>query len=189
MHDYRLVNNNSGSKPPGADIGSKKGSLRLDDWVLCRIYKKNNSSRSMDDSMENMIASLPSSSMDVSESQKLVASKTTDNYAALLRIDENMFDGILCGDAMQSSSLSQLGSSSSKTDVSMVSNPLKRTHPSDHDQYWINETNGTDGNGSFVTLLNQFPQNLSFNPNTVLGSLGDSIMRQPFQLSHINWKS
>ncbi|EPS69130.1 hypothetical protein M569_05637, partial [Genlisea aurea] len=49
MHEYRLVDNNKpSSKPPGCDIANKKTSLRLDDWVLCRIYQKNNLQRAMD---------------------------------------------------------------------------------------------------------------------------------------------
>nr|UPI48795.1 NAC transcription factor 12 [Fagopyrum tataricum] len=38
MHEYRLT----GNKPRGYDPRqNNRGSLRLDDWVLCRIYKKN----------------------------------------------------------------------------------------------------------------------------------------------------
>lgn len=35
MHEYRLADTNRGP--------NKKGSLRLDDWVLCRLYNKKNS--------------------------------------------------------------------------------------------------------------------------------------------------
>ncbi|XP_077235937.1 NAC domain-containing protein 68-like [Tasmannia lanceolata] len=35
MHEYRLTDQNR--------LSNKKGSLRLDDWVLCRIYNKKNS--------------------------------------------------------------------------------------------------------------------------------------------------
>uniref|UniRef100_A0A5B7A9W1 Putative NAC transcription factors 48 n=1 Tax=Davidia involucrata TaxID=16924 RepID=A0A5B7A9W1_DAVIN len=202
MHEYRLVDKDSSTKLPAIDVGNKKGSLRLDDWVLCRIYKKNNQPRPMepdrDFSMDDMLVSSPTSLMDGHHiSQKLEASKTT-NFGALLENDENFFDGILNGDGMQSSSISQLAS---KTDISMVSTPVKRTHPS---QYW-NETGSVglstgkrfhahhinaDRNGSFVTLLNQLPQNTSlFHPNTVLGSLGDGALRQPYQLSGLNWNS
>ncbi|CAO2836057.1 unnamed protein product [Amaranthus hypochondriacus] len=61
MHEYRLLDHNkSHNKPPGYDHPNRKGgSLRLDDWVLCRIYKKNNTSRPMDhereDSMDDMM--------------------------------------------------------------------------------------------------------------------------------------
>ncbi|KAE8699192.1 ONAC010 protein [Hibiscus syriacus] len=39
MHEYRLIDNpNSNNRP----LKSKDSSMRLDDWVLCRIYKKTN---------------------------------------------------------------------------------------------------------------------------------------------------
>lgn len=63
MHEYRLADNKVSSKPPIYDM-SKKNSLRLDDWVLCRIYKKNNGHRSMmdmherDESMDDMLANI-----------------------------------------------------------------------------------------------------------------------------------
>ncbi|KAI4322905.1 hypothetical protein L6164_022555 [Bauhinia variegata] len=40
-----LVDNKPNNKPPGYDLGNKKNSLRLDDWVLCRIYQKSNTHR------------------------------------------------------------------------------------------------------------------------------------------------
>lgn len=48
MHEYRVTDNKSICKPPGCDPGKPKGSLRLDDWVLCRIYKKSNTQRPME---------------------------------------------------------------------------------------------------------------------------------------------
>ncbi|KAG6531075.1 NAC domain-containing protein 2-like [Zingiber officinale] len=36
MHEYRLAN-------PNRSATNKKGTLRLDDWVLCRLYNKKNS--------------------------------------------------------------------------------------------------------------------------------------------------
>ncbi|KAI9199189.1 hypothetical protein LWI28_029023 [Acer negundo] len=46
MHEYRVIdNNNNNFKPQASDLASKKNSLRLDDWVLCRIYKKNNNAQ------------------------------------------------------------------------------------------------------------------------------------------------
>ncbi|KAL3820534.1 hypothetical protein ACJIZ3_006439 [Penstemon smallii] len=64
MHEYRMVENNSSTnKPP---IVNNKGSLRLDDWVLCRIFKKSTpTSPSMDHSerngsMDDMFVSMPS---------------------------------------------------------------------------------------------------------------------------------
>ncbi|KAF5814903.1 putative transcription factor NAM family [Helianthus annuus] len=46
MHEYRLTDGKSiCSPPPAYDPAKSKGSLRLDDWVLCRIYKKSNTPR------------------------------------------------------------------------------------------------------------------------------------------------
>ncbi|KAF7836744.1 NAC transcription factor 56 [Senna tora] len=62
MHEYRLADNKPNNKPPGCDLPNKKNSLRLDDWVLCRIYKKNNTQRSGMDheesSMEDMMGGI-----------------------------------------------------------------------------------------------------------------------------------
>eukprot|EP00252_Welwitschia_mirabilis_P019482 TRINITY_DN4525_c0_g3_i1.p1 TRINITY_DN4525_c0_g3~~TRINITY_DN4525_c0_g3_i1.p1 ORF type:complete len:416 (+),score=78.25 TRINITY_DN4525_c0_g3_i1:211-1458(+) len=44
MHEYRLAE--TASRANCVSSSSKKGSLRLDDWVLCRIYKKNGHSSS-----------------------------------------------------------------------------------------------------------------------------------------------
>ncbi|KAA8519830.1 hypothetical protein F0562_014080 [Nyssa sinensis] len=180
MHEYRLVNNDSTTKPPATDVGNKKTSLRLDDWVLCRIYKKNNPPRPIeqerDYSVDDMLAAMPCSSMVGRQNQKMMEN------------DENFFDGMFTGD----------GSSISKTEMSMDSTAVKRTHPS---QYWNasgkrfhadhnNATNGTDGNGgAFVTLLNQLPQSASLQPTIVVGSLADGALRPPYQLSGLNWNS
>ncbi|XP_057764550.1 NAC transcription factor 25-like [Salvia miltiorrhiza] len=49
MHEYRLVGDNStANKPPGINL-PKKSSSRLDDWVLCRIFKKNSPTSSTED--------------------------------------------------------------------------------------------------------------------------------------------
>ncbi|KAL0717252.1 hypothetical protein Bca4012_066574 [Brassica carinata] len=53
MHEYRLIDNKSNNRPPGCDFGNKKNSLRLDDWVLCRIYKKNSGGRYVHNDKDN----------------------------------------------------------------------------------------------------------------------------------------
>ncbi|KAG5246917.1 no apical meristem family protein [Salix suchowensis] len=99
MHEYRLINDNSSPKPPPpADTGNKKGgSLRLDDWVLCRIYKKNNSQRPVDqgdkeDSMEGMFATLQNSSHHNPEPP---SASNHIAYASLLVNEDTFFEGIL----------------------------------------------------------------------------------------------
>ncbi|PIN19741.1 hypothetical protein CDL12_07565 [Handroanthus impetiginosus] len=68
MHEYRLVENSSSrnaNRPPGITL-RKKRSLQLDDWVLCRIFKKiNSTSQPIDhESMADVPISRPISSTD-----------------------------------------------------------------------------------------------------------------------------
>ncbi|PSS10263.1 NAC transcription factor [Actinidia chinensis var. chinensis] len=189
MHEYRLVDSNSRTKHPPIDPGNKKGSLRLDDWVLCRIYKKNNSNRPIEREKENFMDDhhqmlLSTTIIDGNSNQRLAASKAC-TFGALLEHEENFFEGML-----QNSSISNLAPPSKKTDLPMVSllshDPvMKRNFPI---QYW-NELGSigskgfqgdqTVGNGStFVSLLNQFPPQMSsFHPTT------------PYQLPNMNWNS
>ncbi|XXG71709.1 hypothetical protein AAC387_Pa07g0973 [Persea americana] len=213
MHEYRLTDSNS-TKPPNSDMASKKNSLRLDDWVLCRIYKKNNSQRPMerekDDSMDDMLASLPAS-MNGQHHPKPPPQKPT-NFGTLLGNDENFFEGLLTDDGINSNPMPQLATSSAntKSDLSMAPStgalPMKRTLNS---PYW-NETvptgpppkryqgggSNTDvtgggrnsGGNSMATLLNQLPQGgAAFHQNALLGSLADGTFRQQYQLQGLNW--
>ncbi|KAJ9690380.1 hypothetical protein PVL29_012831 [Vitis rotundifolia] len=190
MHEYRLIDStSSNTKPPGADMGNKKGSLRLDDWVLCRIYKKNISQRPMErdkeESMEALLASLPASSMTSQQNTRAQTLRST-NFGAVLEQDEISFEGMLTGQSiqgLQSSSMSQYWNGPGSIGPSSSG---KRLH-TDH-------TNGTstsemDGNSSFVSLLNQLPQSGTFHQNTLLGSLADGAYRQPHRLPGMNWNS
>ncbi|PWA17131.1 NAC domain-containing protein [Artemisia annua] len=191
MHEYRLVDCTS-FKSPTMNLSSKKGSLRLDEWVLCRIYKKNNASRPMErdtgnDYMENILASKTANSNGINEHNQ-------ETYFEIM----NNEDG---SRIRQSNNMSKMGSSNSslKSGVSsMVMNHGKRSFPTTT-HYWNIETsekrfhsdediNGMmDGNASFISLLNPTQQvGISgFHPNAVLGSLGDSTF--PYQLSSLNW--
>ncbi|KZV56958.1 NAC domain-containing protein [Dorcoceras hygrometricum] len=53
MHEYRL--SDSRSLP-----NKQHGSMRLDDWVLCRIYKKKNLGKPDDQRVENTFSQIPS---------------------------------------------------------------------------------------------------------------------------------
>ncbi|WCJ32146.1 NAC domain containing protein 2 [Euphorbia peplus] len=198
MHEYRLADNKVSNKPPGCDLGNKKNSLRLDDWVLCRIYKKNNSHRPMDhdkeDSIEDMFGSIPPS-FTVGGSRhnpKLQFLKGSTNYGSLVDSNEqNLFDLMNNNDGMNSMSR--------PAELSML--PLKRTLPS---LYWNEEMeaaaagtsssskrfqpeNGddsvirSDGNGSIMSLLSQMPQTPPLHHQNMFG--------QPYQLSGLNWYS
>ncbi|KAF9609358.1 hypothetical protein IFM89_015613 [Coptis chinensis] len=217
MHEYRLADNNNSSsmKPPGLDPANKKGSLRLDEWVLCRIYKKSNSQRPMDhereDSMDDMLASIPNST--INNQQNLIKSSQVlkTNYGALLENDQNFFNDLLSEDGINSNSLSQLNSNTrselNMNQVGAVSSfNAKRAIPS---PYWNDTTvafapaskrfhgnqqtsigvNNGDGSNSISTLLNQLPQSAQFHQHPLLGALGDGVFRSPYQLSGMNWNS
>ncbi|GAB2258862.1 hypothetical protein Droror1_Dr00015022 [Drosera rotundifolia] len=64
MHEYRLVDaatrNVNKNKPPViCDSNNKRKSMRLDDWVLCRVYKKNNTHRQMDHERDDSLEEAP----------------------------------------------------------------------------------------------------------------------------------
>ncbi|XVF25852.1 hypothetical protein REPUB_Repub13aG0249700 [Reevesia pubescens] len=172
--------------------------------------------RDKDYTMEGMLETLPITSSSHQNPKPAATSKAT-SYGSLLEHEENFFEGILAGDqGMQNSSISQLAvSSSSKQNLSMAlgaatttnSIPVKRAVPAP--QYWNNEPNsigsqsgkgfqgdlnssttaGIDDTNSFVSLLNQLPQNTPFYPGTIVGSLGDGVSRQQFILPSMNWNS
>lgn len=148
-------------------------------------------------SMEGMLATqLPTSSH---QNLNALTSKAT-SYGSVLQHEDNFFEGILTEGMRSSSNISQLAvSSSSKQNLPMAF-PVKRTLPP---QYW-NEPSSTgsqsgkrfqqgdincssrggnmDDTNSFVSLLNQLPQNTSFYPGSMVGSLGDGVSRQQFIL-------
>ncbi|KAJ6417230.1 hypothetical protein OIU84_003026 [Salix udensis] len=185
-------------KVGGCDLGIKKNSLRLDDWVLCRIYKKNNTQRPIDhdrdDSMDDMLGSIPPSILVGSHQNGTNHPAKGTNYGTLLDKDHNLFEGIISSNDdifRSSSSMSRVASPVSKPDhLHML--PLKRTLPS---LYWTDEhmafpssskrfqgdINGdesvvrTDGNSSIVTLLSQLPQTSQLHQQTMLGSMGDGM--------------
>ncbi|OIV94341.1 hypothetical protein TanjilG_21681 [Lupinus angustifolius] len=187
MHEYRVVVNNNNSLisssnnppplPADPPLNNKK-SLRLDDWVLCRIYKKNNNStmprpplmeHDNELSMETMLPTISTLSMAnyTNHNSKLLSSRN-NGYAPLVldQNDDNFFNGILAADQNMQNGLS--------------SSPSKR---------FRGDLNGgsitiAEENNSFVSLLSQLPQNATFHSNAILG---DGVMRQQFQLPGINW--
>ncbi|KAI3495286.1 hypothetical protein L1887_37560 [Cichorium endivia] len=191
MHEYRLVDHAS-FKSPIINLSNKKGSLRLDEWVLCRIYKKNNASRPVERDSDNNYM------------ENIIASKTT-NSNRLIENNQNTYFEIFNNEdgsrIRQSNSIPKLGSTSSsmKSGVSsMILNNGKRSFPTTH--YWNldssekrfhsdDDINGMiDGNGSFISLLNPVQQGIGgFHQNSGLGSVDDSTF--PYQLSSLNWQT
>ncbi|KAI3466141.1 hypothetical protein Pfo_022804 [Paulownia fortunei] len=224
MHEYRLADNKPSSKPPGCDFVNKKGSLRvithhiiqlnsglhihnilifvsfswlfqLDDWVLCRIYKKNNAQRPVDqerDDINDVIGSIPQTiSMPVGQHK-------------LLENDQNLYEGMM-SDAMNS----HLGSSGSKPtpQLHLVAHnllPTKRTLPN---LYWNDERSANspttkrflaencvgrpdETTNSMAAILSQLPQTPSLQQQAMLGNLGDGVFeQQPYQVPGMNWYS
>ncbi|KAL0443503.1 UNVERIFIED_CONTAM: NAC transcription factor 56 [Sesamum latifolium] len=203
MHEYRLADNKPNCKPPGCD---KKGSLRLDDWVLCRIYKKTNAQRPMtqerDDHINDMIGSIqPTLSLPLGQHQKIQGIKAS-SYGSLLESDDNLYEGMMNNNESMNS---HLGSSA---DPNLLQ--AKRTLPN---LYWNEEGNANspptkrflaescDGSigradetttSSIATILSQLPQTPSLQQQAILaaGALGDGVFRQqPYQVSGMNWYS
>ncbi|GLT75112.1 hypothetical protein SLA2020_468610 [Shorea laevis] len=203
MHEYRLADGSS-AKPPPVSAENKKGSLRLDDWVLCRIYKKSNPQRSMESEMEGMIATgfLPATFNN--QNLKPLAPKSGPYGTSLLENGgENFFEGLLTD-----SSISQKPNISAVSTAATLS--VKRALPPPpqcwngpgsigsplpgkrfHGDLNSGSSGGTDDGNSLITMLNQIPQTGPFHSNTLLGSLGDcgGVLRQQFQLPTMNWNS
>ncbi|KAJ7298942.1 hypothetical protein O6H91_18G047900 [Diphasiastrum complanatum] len=110
MHEYRLID--SGGKPFPA---RKKGSLRLDDWVLCRIYNRDVGSQKPhelpeqksaayeDSGLEDVMTSLQDiedSKIDFLPRQGLPQTSSQTNYSVL--------EKFLCGDTSENVSKSNL---------------------------------------------------------------------------------
>ncbi|KAA3460803.1 hypothetical protein E1A91_D12G188400v1 [Gossypium mustelinum] len=83
MHEYRLSDSHK-------QIKKHNGSMRLDDWVLCRIYKKKNSAEKiLDHKVEESNTQIDrvGYSNDDSESQELLKFPKTGSYSRLLELD------------------------------------------------------------------------------------------------------
>ncbi|KAJ1434769.1 NAC domain [Sesbania bispinosa] len=224
MHEYRLADNkslNSTSKTPSPAPdparSNKKNSLRLDDWVLCRIYKKSNSStqprlplmeqdKELSSETESMLPMMSStlSMANTYQNSKPTCSRSL-SYGPLG--DDNLFNGIIAVAADQN----MQNGSDSYHQVSKGNLPMKRAIPS---QYWNMDTAGSpspgsssssrqfhcdlnngssnanaEENNSFISLLNHLPHTSTFHPNALLGHDDDGVLRQQFQLPSINWNT
>ena len=145
--------------------------------------------------MEGMFATLQNSSH---QNPKPPSASKHTAYASLLVNEDTFFEGILTGDGMQNGSISQLPSSSSKPNMSMAphqywndatGSPVGLANSSGkrfHGELNSGITGTQEDNTSFVSMLNQLPQNTPMvHPSILL----DGVLRQPFQLSSLNWNS
>ncbi|MCD7464267.1 hypothetical protein HAX54_052367 [Datura stramonium] len=198
MHEYRVTENKTNNKPPSCDIAAnKKGSLRLDEWVLCRIYKKNNTQRPIDilERDDNM-GSIPP----LYFQQKTQGIKPS-NYGTLFENESNnnMYDGIMnkyTSDMIINNNVSQL---SSKRPMPTglywnIDEATTTTTTTDHE----NGDEGLNMNNARIDheqnmFLSHIPQNPSIQQQQqqIMGSLSDGVVfRQPYnQDSGMNWYS
>ncbi|XVF03308.1 hypothetical protein REPUB_Repub04eG0250000 [Reevesia pubescens] len=87
MHEYRLSDSRK-------QISRQNGSMRLDDWVLCRIYKKKHSAGKVLDLKQEesntQIDMIKNSNEDASESQQMLKFPRTCSLSHLLDLDNYM---------------------------------------------------------------------------------------------------
>ncbi|XP_074307656.1 NAC transcription factor 25-like [Silene latifolia] len=156
MHEFRIIDANHNSKMAHSfGALSKKGSLRLDDWVLCRIYKKNNTQRPSDHDRGEMLEEM----IKQQKFMRTLSSKHTTSSGLIM--DQN------------------INNDQNYYEMSHLSTPLPMSLHNDHKRdhlYW-EETDGGDGSSllskrfhqqppsvgssgtdSFVSMLSQLPQ-------------------------------
>ncbi|KAG6505631.1 hypothetical protein ZIOFF_037996 [Zingiber officinale] len=96
MHEYRLVDDHyrhRSSGPPHVANKKRGGSLRLDDWVLCRIYKKSNTG-----GIGDRPSSKDGGAGAASGGQMEELRPAPTNYNALMANDETFFEGLLAAE-------------------------------------------------------------------------------------------
>ncbi|CAL5083539.1 unnamed protein product [Urochloa decumbens] len=124
MHEYRLADaagSTTINRPPPGAGGGKATSLRLDDWVLCRIYKKTNKlgvgdqQRSMECEGSVEDAVVGASSYPRHAAAAAMAAAAGGNYTSLLHHDDghedNFLDGLLTVTAEDAAGLTAGGAS------------------------------------------------------------------------------
>ncbi|KAH9604563.1 hypothetical protein KSS87_010860 [Heliosperma pusillum] len=204
MHEFRIIDANHNSKTPHSfGALSKKASLRLDDWVLCRIYKKNNTQRPSDHDRGEMLEEM----IKQQKFMRSLSSKHTTSSGLIMdqniNNDQNFFE------------MSHLSTPSSRTDHLYPESPLPMSLHNDHKRdhlYWEETdggdggsllskrfhhqqrsvqpdgSSGTEGNNSFVSMLSQLPQgnnSIGFGMGSplIVGSISDhsGVLPQQFQ--------
>ncbi|MED6182401.1 hypothetical protein PIB30_028264 [Stylosanthes scabra] len=208
MHEYRLTDNNHHHHHLPSTNNKKKNSLRLDDWVLCRIYKKGNGGNlartaalmmehhEKDDDNDNK-DQLSAETTSIIENMSSMAnnntcqnSKPTAGYGPLVIENvDNMFDGLLADHNLpMKRPLVNMNWNDTTTNTSVGScSSSKRLHCDLNNTNNNNTTVAADeDNTSFVSLLSQLPHHTSNNAS-LLAPVSDGLFRQHFQLQTINW--
>ncbi|XP_062202834.1 NAC domain-containing protein 2-like [Phragmites australis] len=99
MHEYRLTKTNKSTKRRGS-------SMRLDDWVLCRIYKKNNNFQFSDQELEG--STVEEDSLNNNNLNSTVASSPKSEAAAAAADDQFHFHPTTTMSMSKSCSLTDL---------------------------------------------------------------------------------
>ncbi|KAI3809947.1 hypothetical protein L1987_19551 [Smallanthus sonchifolius] len=199
MHEYRLTDGKTVSKPHGSDPTKQKGSLRLDDWVLCRIYKKNNMQRPMDsDGCDHlkMNGMLPPSislagghhAMVENQEHNLMfdvrmnsnENDTNTNISNLLPVKRSL-SGLFRNEDAATGNTGNSSSGYTKRFLTAESN-------SDISTVMATRTAEENG-GSIASLLSQLQQTPQLQQQTMLGSIEEGVFRHPYQLQGMNWYS
>ncbi|KAI9093279.1 hypothetical protein K1719_027293 [Acacia pycnantha] len=184
MHEYRILDNKPNNKPPGCDLANKKNSLRLDDWVLCRIYKKTNTQRSpmdheRDDSMDDIIgvggvpASINVGQMNATRFHLSKMSTLSYGGTSLLENhhhhhDQNLLEGVISStNNNNKESDLQLPFVSAMTASTASNSNTKRTLSS---LYWGNNNEDEDLNGTKRLSLDEDHHHHPNNNNNEGGS-------------------
>lgn len=197
MHEYRLAENKTNNKPPGCDLANKK-SLRLDDWVLCRIYKKSNTQRAIDHERDDLNIDMMMGSSSINPScipmpnifgQPKIPQLKSSNFGTTLlhENNQNLYEGgsQFCTKRPLANLYWNDEDGGGSNDNSQST---KRFLSENMEEGTLNMNARTDEqNGSIVSLLSQLPQTSSLHQQQVLGSLNDGVFRQPY--SAMNWYS
>ncbi|XP_076903384.1 NAC transcription factor 25-like [Bidens hawaiensis] len=203
MHEYRLTDGKTISKPHGTDSIKQKGSLRLDDWVLCRIYKKSNTQRPMDSdgcdhAMTGMLASIPSSISIAGGGHHTMVQNQETNLLFDIRMNSNEPDtntntniSNLLPMKRSLSGLFWSEDAAAGNTANTSSTYTKRflTAESNSDISGMATRTTEENGGSIATLLSQLPQPPQLQQQTMLGSMEDGVFRHPYQLPGMNWYS
>lgn len=187
--------------------------FQLDDWVLCRIYKKSNTQRPIDD-MNDILGPIVPQCVPNSILQGIKSS----NYGTLLENESNMYDGIMNNTSdmisyNNGSNIPQLSSKRSMHAGNLYWNIDEATttatggNNSPNTKRFLVDNNEDDGfnmnniaqitnheqSSSIANFLSQFPQNPSIQQpqQQALGSLSDGVVfRQPYnQVTSMHWYS
>ncbi|XP_047968800.1 NAC transcription factor 56 [Salvia hispanica] len=186
MHEYRLVDNKPSSKPPGCDFINKKGSLRLDDWVLCRIYKKNNAARPLDQERD-----------DIHDVMGLMNPQTITmpsvGHHKFIESDHSLYEGMM-NDVAMNPHLANANALLPPHSLKRAMNPglywndaaAAGTSPSTK-RFLAESCDGARAASDDATILSQLQQQQQQQQQqAMLGNLGDGVFgQQPYH--QVNW--